>query len=68
MIGDSEGEIGRLIREHRCGTIITPGDAATLADTLRRWSEQPKPKWAPKRGKCWMPDLRGAEHSIGGAD
>jgi len=34
-------EIGRLIREHRCGTIITPGDAATLADTLRRWSEQP---------------------------
>jgi glycosyltransferase involved in cell wall biosynthesis len=42
MIGDSEGEIGRLIREHRCGTIIRLGDAATLADTLRRWSEQPK--------------------------
>lgn len=42
MIGDSEGEIGRLIREHRCGTIIAPGDAATLADTLRCWSEQPK--------------------------
>jgi glycosyltransferase involved in cell wall biosynthesis len=42
MIGDTEGEIGRLIREHRCGTIIRPGDAATLADTLRRWSEQPK--------------------------
>jgi colanic acid biosynthesis glycosyl transferase WcaI len=41
MIGESEGEIGRLIREHRCGTIITPGDAATLADTLRRWAEQP---------------------------
>jgi len=41
MIGDSQGEIGRLIRGHRCGAIITPGDAATLADTLRRWSEQP---------------------------
>jgi colanic acid biosynthesis glycosyl transferase WcaI len=41
MIGDSEGEIGGLIRDHRCGAIITPGDAATLADTLRRWSEQP---------------------------
>jgi colanic acid biosynthesis glycosyl transferase WcaI len=38
MIGDSEGEIGRLIRQHRCGTIIAPGDAATLTDTLRRWS------------------------------
>jgi glycosyltransferase involved in cell wall biosynthesis len=42
MIGDSEGEIGRLIREHCCGTIIRPGDAATLADTLRCWSEQTK--------------------------
>ncbi len=42
MIGDPEGEIGRLIREHRCGTIIVPGDAAALADTLRLWSEKPK--------------------------
>jgi glycosyltransferase involved in cell wall biosynthesis len=42
MIGDSEGEIGRLIRRHRCGTIIAPGDAATLADTLRRWSGAPE--------------------------
>jgi len=42
MIGDTEGEIGRLIREHRCGTIIAPGDVATLAVTLRRWLEQPK--------------------------
>jgi glycosyltransferase involved in cell wall biosynthesis len=38
MIGDSEGEIGRLIRQHRCGTIIAPEDVATLTDTLRRWS------------------------------
>jgi glycosyltransferase involved in cell wall biosynthesis len=42
MIGASEGEIGRLIREHRCGTIIAPGDTATLADTLRRWSGTPE--------------------------
>jgi colanic acid biosynthesis glycosyl transferase WcaI len=41
MIGDSEGEIGRLIRDHRCGTVIRPGDAATLVDTLRRWSGAP---------------------------
>jgi len=32
MIGDPEGEIGRLIGENRCGTIITPGDTATLGD------------------------------------
>ena len=42
MIGDCEGEIGRLIREHRCGETIAPGDAAKLANTLRRWSQQPK--------------------------
>jgi colanic acid biosynthesis glycosyl transferase WcaI len=42
MIGDSQGEIGRLIWDHRCGTVIKPGDAATLADTLRRWSGAPE--------------------------
>lgn len=42
MIGDSEGEIGRLIRQHRCGTVIAPGDAATFVDTLRRWSGAPE--------------------------
>jgi hypothetical protein len=41
MIGENEGEIGRLVREHRCGTTITPGDAARLADNLRHWSEDP---------------------------
>lgn len=41
MIGDPTGEIGRLISEHRCGITIAPGNAAKLADTLRRWSEQP---------------------------
>ena len=42
MIGDQQGEIGRLVRQHRCGVAITPGDAVTLADTLRRWSEEPQ--------------------------
>jgi colanic acid biosynthesis glycosyl transferase WcaI len=42
MIGDEQGEIGRLVRQHRCGVAITPGDAVTLADTLRRWSEEPQ--------------------------
>jgi glycosyltransferase involved in cell wall biosynthesis len=42
MIGDKQGEIGRLVRQHRCGIAITPGDATTLADTLRRWSEEPQ--------------------------
>jgi glycosyltransferase involved in cell wall biosynthesis len=39
MIGDADGEVGRLIRRHRCGITVAPGDAAKLADTLRHWSE-----------------------------
>jgi len=42
MIGDGDGEIARLVRQHRCGITIAPGDAATLADTLQRWSEAPE--------------------------
>jgi colanic acid biosynthesis glycosyl transferase WcaI len=42
MIGDQQGEIGRLVRQHRCGVVIAPGDAVTLADTLRHWSEAPQ--------------------------
>jgi glycosyltransferase involved in cell wall biosynthesis len=42
MIGDQQGEIGRLVRQHRCGVAIAPGDAVTLADTLRRWSQEPQ--------------------------
>jgi colanic acid biosynthesis glycosyl transferase WcaI len=42
MIGAAEGEIGRLVQRHRCGVVIRPGDAALLADTLRRWSNEPQ--------------------------
>ena len=42
MIGDKQGEIGRLVRQHRCGVVIAPGDAVILADTLRRWSQEPQ--------------------------
>jgi colanic acid biosynthesis glycosyl transferase WcaI len=42
MIGDGDGEIARLVRQHRCGITIAPGDAATLADTLQRCSEAPE--------------------------
>jgi glycosyltransferase involved in cell wall biosynthesis len=42
MIGDAEGEIAHLVRQHRCGITIAPGDGATLADTLHRWSNEPQ--------------------------
>lgn len=42
MIGDHAGELGRLIKEYRCGTTIAPGDPAALAETLQRWSTDPQ--------------------------
>ena len=42
MIGDADGEIAQLVRQHRYGISVTPGDAASLAHTLRCWSEMPQ--------------------------
>lgn len=39
-IGDTEGEIARLVCQHRCGVTITPSDAEVLADVLQRWSRE----------------------------
>jgi len=41
VIGDKNGEIARLVQQHRCGIIIAPGDADTLADALRLLSNAP---------------------------
>ena len=41
-IGGREGEIARTIAEERCGSVIEPDDAAGLADTLRRYAEDPE--------------------------
>jgi colanic acid biosynthesis glycosyl transferase WcaI len=42
MIGDREGEIGRLVRQHDCGIVVAPGDSTRLADAVKSWSEQPQ--------------------------
>jgi colanic acid biosynthesis glycosyl transferase WcaI len=36
MIGDPDGELGRLVTAHRCGFVVKAGDADTLAGILRR--------------------------------
>jgi colanic acid biosynthesis glycosyl transferase WcaI len=41
-IGDTEGEIACLLRQHRCGVAFAPGDAEGLVRTLRRWSREPQ--------------------------
>lgn len=41
FVGDTDGEVARLIRQHDCGLAVAPGDAATLSATLQRWSAAP---------------------------
>lgn len=41
FVGDTNGELARLVTQHGCGLAIAPGDAATLAEVLQRWSNAP---------------------------
>jgi glycosyltransferase involved in cell wall biosynthesis len=41
FIGDTDGELARLLQQHGCGTVILPGDAETLVGTLQQWSKAP---------------------------
>ncbi|MEA2954344.1 MAG: colanic acid biosynthesis glycosyl transferase WcaI [Alphaproteobacteria bacterium] len=38
VIGASDGELARLVRQNDCGFIVAPGDAAALSDVLLRTS------------------------------
>ena len=41
VIGDKNGEIGRLVQHHGCGIVVAPGDADALVAALRRLSNAP---------------------------
>ena len=41
VIGDKEGELARLVQEHRCGLVFKPGDATALAAALSRLEREP---------------------------
>ncbi|MFY9695326.1 MAG: hypothetical protein WA776_09020 [Xanthobacteraceae bacterium] len=41
FIGDTNGELARLVTQHGCGLAVAPGDAMTLAETLQGWSNAP---------------------------
>ncbi len=41
FIGDTNGELARLVTQHGCGLAVAPGDAVTLVETLQRWSNAP---------------------------
>jgi len=42
VIADKNGEIARLVQQHGCGIVITPGDADSLAGALRLLSNAPE--------------------------
>jgi colanic acid biosynthesis glycosyl transferase WcaI len=41
VIGDRDGELAQLTREHRCGLAIRPGDGPALARAVSRFSTGP---------------------------
>jgi glycosyltransferase involved in cell wall biosynthesis len=41
MVGDPNGELGRLVRANGCGFAVTPGDAAALIAALQQLMYQP---------------------------
>jgi glycosyltransferase involved in cell wall biosynthesis len=42
FIGARDGELARIIDEHRCGAVVAPGDVAGLADALRAMAADPE--------------------------
>jgi glycosyltransferase involved in cell wall biosynthesis len=41
MIGDPQGELGRLVATHQCGFVVRPGDADALVAALQRLANEP---------------------------
>ena len=41
MIGDPDGEVGRMVAAHHCGFVVKPGDADALVGALRRLADEP---------------------------
>lgn len=39
FIGDADGEIARLLREHRCGVTVPQGDGNALAAAVQRYAD-----------------------------
>jgi len=42
VIGDNDGELGALVRQHGCGFVIAPGDVDALVGALQRMAREPE--------------------------
>lgn len=42
FIGDTNGDLARLVKEHRCGVAVPAGDSARLASELRALRDDPE--------------------------
>jgi colanic acid biosynthesis glycosyl transferase WcaI len=47
-ITDQDGEIARLVSAHDAGSVVTPGDGPTLAQTIKRYADDPA--WRERQG------------------
>ncbi|MBI1399418.1 glycosyltransferase family 4 protein [Hyphomonas sp.] len=41
MVGDPDGDIGRIVREHRFGSVVPVGAIETLSGRIRSWHASP---------------------------
>ena len=41
MIGDPDGEVGRIVTQYACGAVFAPGDWEALSDFLKRLQQEP---------------------------
>jgi glycosyltransferase involved in cell wall biosynthesis len=42
VIGDADGELARLVRQHECGAVVAAGDSGALVDTLQHMADEPE--------------------------
>lgn len=65
FIGARDGELARIIEEHRCGIVVASGDTAGLAAAIRHLAEHPEEAQAMgARGRALYLARFAAEHAF----
>jgi colanic acid biosynthesis glycosyl transferase WcaI len=62
---EAMSEVAALTERHRCGTVVTPGDAAQLAAEIQRLADQPAERDAMGARARLAAELFGRERQVG---
>jgi colanic acid biosynthesis glycosyl transferase WcaI len=65
FIGDTDGEVARVVREHQCGTAVAVGDSGRLAAELRSMADDPQRVAAMSRNARHLAERRHtSDHAV----